>query len=48
MDFLDPRSAMTASGATQTFRNAAILSLWDGKRTLRKPYSASSIYEHAR
>jgi hypothetical protein len=27
---------------------SAIRSLWDGKRTLRKPYSTSSIYEYAR
>jgi hypothetical protein len=27
---------------------SAIRSLWDGKRTLRKPYSTSSIYEYTR
>jgi len=24
---------------------SAILSLWDGKRTLRKPYATNSVYE---
>ena len=27
---------------------SAILSLWDGKRTLRKPYATISIYEYPR
>jgi hypothetical protein len=37
---------MTGFGATRTFRNVRYRSLWDGKRTLRKPYSTSSIYEY--
>jgi len=36
------------SGATRTFRNVPIPSLWDGKRTLGKPHSTSTIYEYPR
>jgi hypothetical protein len=38
---------MTAPGLGPSVKSA-IRSLWDGKATLRKPYSTSSINEYAR